>query len=300
MSAPNTHDLIVIGNGAAGLGAAREALLVGLSTAYLEKDLFGGLVLNVNELDGKIAGSGAELSAEWLQEVVDLGGESLTGAAESIEREGEDLIVVGDSGRYRARAVIVASGAVLKKLGIPGESELEYKGVSHCADCDGPMFQGQDVVVVGAGDSALQSAMVLTQFCNRVHLIHRGASFRAQPHWIEAVRASDKIEVHLNSEVSEVLGVNGVEAVRVQGQTIACAGFFAFVGLQPTSHFLPGSITRDERGAVLVSESLETTMSGVFAAGVVRAGCGGMLEDALADGVAAARAVRARLSRQSS
>ena len=97
-----------------------------------------------------------------------------------------------------------------------------------------------------------------------------------------------------------MLGVNGVEAVRVQGQTIACAGFFAFVGLQPTSHFLPGSITRDERGAVLVSESLETTMSGVFAAGVVRAGCGGMLEDALADGVAAARAVRARLSRQSS
>jgi thioredoxin reductase (NADPH) len=295
MSNTTSHDLVVIGAGAAGLSAARTALQAGLSVAWLEAQMFGGLVLNVNELDGSIQGSGAELSSNWLAEVSDLGGENLEAVAQGIEREGDALVVTSDAGRHRARAVIVASGAALKKLGVPGEAELEYKGVSHCADCDGPMFDGQEVAVVGGGDSALQSAMVLSKFCKTVHLVHRGASFRAKPHWVAAVGAAANIQVHWNSQVSEVLGTDGVEGVRVNGQVIPCSGFFAFIGLRPAGDFLPEDIDRDEQGAVLVTRERETAMPGVFAAGIVRAGCGGSLEDAVADGEAAARAVASRL-----
>jgi thioredoxin reductase (NADPH) len=295
MSDTTSHDIVVIGAGAAGLSAVKEALQAGLSCAWLEAQMFGGLILNVNELEGAIPGSGAELSSTWMAEAMEAGGENLEAVASGIERDGNAFVVTSDAGRHRARAVIVASGASLKKLGVPGEAELEYKGVSHCADCDGPMFQGQDVVVVGGGDSALQSAMVLSQYCGKVHLVHRRDAFRARPHWVEAIQGADNVQVHFNSEVSEVVGADGVEGAKVNGEVIPCSGFFAFVGLQPSSDFLPPEIERDERGAVKTSASLETEIPGVFAAGVVRAGCGGTLEDAVTDGVAAARAAAAKL-----
>jgi thioredoxin reductase (NADPH) len=295
MNPTTSHDVVVIGAGAAGLNAALGSLRAGLSTAWLEAQMFGGLVLNVNELEGAIEGSGADLSSGWMDQAMDLGAENLEGVACGIERDGDALVVVSDAGRHRARAVIVASGAALKKLGVPGEAELEYKGVSHCADCDGPMFEGEAVTVVGGGDSALQSAMVLSKFCAQVHLVHRGSAFRAQPHWIEAVAATGNIQVHWNSEVSEVVGTEGVEGVRIDGELIPCNGFFAFVGLEPASGFLPAEIGRDAHGAVIASSNMETALPGVFAAGAVRAGCGGALADAVADGEAAARAVALRL-----
>ncbi|MES2999236.1 MAG: FAD-dependent oxidoreductase [Pseudomonadota bacterium] len=296
MSDTTSHDIVVIGAGAAGLNAVKEALQAGLSCAWLEAQMFGGLILNVNELDGAVQGSGAELSSTWMSEAMEAGGENLEAIASGIERDGDGFVVTSDAGRHKARAVIVASGAALKKLGVPGEAELEHKGVSHCADCDGPMFQGQDVVVVGGGDSALQSAMVLSQYCGKVHLVHRRDTFRAQPHWIEAVKGAENVHVHFNSVVSEVVGTDGVEGAKVNGEVVACSGFFAFVGLQPSSDFLPEDIERDERGAVKTSASLETGMPGVFAAGVVRSGCGGTLEDAVADGQVAARSAAAKLA----
>lgn len=296
MSETTSHDLVVIGAGVAGLSAARTALRAGLTAAYLEAQMFGGLILNVNALDGAIAGSGAEFASNLMGEVADLGGENLEGVADGIEAEGDDLVVTSDAGRHRARAVIVASGAALRKLGVPGETELEYKGVSHCADCDGPMLQGQTVVLVGGGDSALQSALVLAQFCERVHLVHRGERFRAKPLLVDAVQAAGNITVHFKRQVSEVLGNEGVEGVRLGGETLACTGFFAFVGLEPNSAFLPAQVARDARGAVVTSAQFETGMPGVYAAGAVRSGCGGMIEDAIAEGEAAAAAVAVRLA----
>jgi thioredoxin reductase (NADPH) len=292
----SSHDLVVIGAGVAGLAAAREALRAGLSTAFLEAQMFGGLVLNVNELDGAVTGNGAEFASTLMAEVMELGGENLEAVASGIEQDGDALVVTSDAGRHRARAVVVASGASHRKLGVLGEAELEHKGVSHCADCDGPMFHGQAVVVVGGGDSALQSASVLSGYCDKVHLVHRGQSFRAKPHWQEAVRNAANVEVHMGAEVSEVLGTDGVEGVRVGGEVIPCSGFFAFVGLEPNTGFLPQAIARDERGAAVTNDSLETAMPGVYAAGAVRSGCGGMIEDAMREGEAAARAVAARLA----
>ena len=295
MSHTTSHDVVVIGAGAAGLSAVREAVAAGLNAAWLEAGMFGGLILNVNELDGAVAGNGAELSATWMAEAVEAGAENLEAVATTIERDGDTWVVTSDAGRHPARAVIVASGAALKKLGVPGEAELEHKGVSHCADCDGPMFHGQAVVVVGGGDSALQSALVLSKYCARVHLVHRGEAFRAQPHFVDAVTAAGNIEVHRTSRVTELVGTDGVEGARVNGSVIPCTGFFAFVGLEPVSAFLPPGIERDGRGAVVTSADYETALPGVFAAGAVRSGCGGMLEDAIAEGIGAARAVAARL-----
>lgn len=290
------HDILVIGAGVSGLAATREVLRAGLTAAYMESNVFGGLILNVNELDGKIQGSGAEYASHLMNEVFELGGEGLEVAATSIAREGDKWVVNSDTGRHLARAVIVASGASRRRLDIPGESELEHRGVSHCADCDGPLFHGKNVVVVGGGDSALQAVIVLAKYCERVLLVHRSEVFRAKPHLLQEARDTPQIEFRLNSEVSEVLGRDAVEGVRVNDEVIDCTGFFAFIGLEPASNVLPSEVKRDARGALLTSADYETNLPRLFAAGIVRAGCGGMVEHALAEGVGAGRAAANKLA----
>ena len=286
-------DVIVIGCGIAGLSAARECLRGGMSAATLEALLPGGLVLNVNHLDGEIQGSGMDLAMDLMTEVGNLGGQNLSGAVDAVRAEGSALIVSSEAGEHRAGAVIVASGARIRRLGIPGEADLEGRGVSQCAECDGPLFQGKDVVVVGGGDSALQEALALAQFAGRVHLLHRGTSFRARRHFTNAVSAQPKISVRFRTEVESITGKEGVEAVRLKGGgEIACAGFFAYPGLDPVSGFLPEAATRDATGALSTDAGLRTTMPGVYAAGAVRAGYGGLLTHALADGVTAAASVK--------
>ena len=296
MSNETQHDLIVIGAGIAGLAASTYARRLGLSTAILESQLFGGLIVNVNELDGDSPGSGADLASAMMMEATDLGAEYLAVVATQVLQDGESIVVKSDAGSHRARAVIVATGAVLKKLHVPGEAELEHKGVSHCANCDGPLFHGKDVLVVGGGDSALQSALVLSNFCRRVHLVHRGERFRAKPHLSHAVASASNIEVRWHTVVEAVVGSAEVEAVRVRSlanqriEDVPCSGFFAFVGLQPASDFLPPSIRRDDRGRIVTGDNLQTSIGRVYAAGAVRSGCGGVIADAVADGEAAVRA----------
>ena len=295
------HDLIVIGTGMAGLSAARHAGQSGLSVATLEATLFGGLVLNINHLDGELAGSGSELASNLMMEVSDLGAQSIDAAATGIVREGDLLRVDTESEQHRARAVIVASGARIKRLGVPGEAERIDQGVSQCADCDGPMYQQQDVVVVGGGDSAVQEAAVLAGYVRHVHLIHRGRSFSARAPLVQQLQGHGNVTIHWHSTVEAILGAQGVEGVRLctrdaQGgnpasRDLACGAVFAYVGVEPACDFVPASIARDASGCLVSDTNCQTALVGVYAAGAVRAGCGGTLQHAIDDGIAAATAV---------
>lgn len=301
--ADTTYDVIVIGAGITGLTAAKHAVQRGLKTANIEALMFGGLVVNINELDGDTPGSGTDLASNLMMEISDLGVENLSETVTAIALEGKELSVTTDAGTHRARAVIVASGAKLKRLGIPGETEFEYKGVSQCADCDGPMYKDEEVVVVGGGDSALQEALVLAEFCKRVHLVHRGAKFDARQHLVDAVAAHANIVPVWNSVADAILGSAMVEKVRVRNAAtnaandIPVAGFFAYIGLQPVCDFVPADAARDDAGCLVTDASLQTKIPGLFAAGAVRAGYGGMLTDAIADGETAAKAVAALIGR---
>ena len=291
------HDLLVIGAGITGLHAARHAAQAGHRVMLVESLLFGGLVTNVNELDGAFQGTGVDLAATLMQAVKKAGGGYANAAVQAITREGEALAVRCDAGTHHARAVVIASGATLRKLGVPGEADFEGAGVSSCADCDGPFYDGLEVVVVGGGDSAVQEATVLAGYARQVHLVHRGASLRARAHLVAALGEKTNVTLHGNAQVEAICGSSAVEGVRLrkEGQTreLPCAGVFAYVGLAPNSACAPAQAARDAGGALLTDARLQTAVPGLFAAGAVRAGYSGLLRDAAAEGIAAATAALA-------
>lgn len=298
----SSFDVIVIGEGIAGLTAAHTLAKMGLSAATFEQQIFGGLVLNVNELDPAPPGGeagGAAFAAEMTQANAEAGVSSIQEPVTAIAAADGGFTVTTEGGSYRARQVIVASGASLKLLGVPGESEFEGRGVSKCADCDGPMFQNETVAVVGGGDSALQEAQVLSHYCGKVWLIHRGTAFSAQQRFIDQIQGNDKIETRFGTTVEAILGGQMVEKLRIKSSTgseeIPCAGVFAYIGLEPNAKFLPADVKRDAKGFVTTNDSLETSVSGLWAAGAVRSGCGGSLDDAMADARRAAEAAASRL-----
>ncbi len=297
----SNKDVIVIGAGIAGMTAAKQLAKEGFSVLNIEAVLFGGLVININELDGELHGSGAELASNLMMEIGDLGVESADGAVSAIARDGNLLKVTTDSQTYLSRAVIVASGARLKRLGVPGEASLEGKGVAQCADCDGPMYMQQTVAVIGGGDSALQEALVLAGYADTVQLIHRGSKYSARQHLIDTVAARGNIVSVWNTVVDEIGGQDAVSELRVRNVvdgktgTIACTGVFAYIGLEPNSAFLPGEVKRTADGLVETDASMQTGLPGVFAAGAVRSGYGGMLTHAISEATTAATAAAAML-----
>jgi thioredoxin reductase (NADPH) len=295
----STYDVIVIGEGVSGLACAGHARRAGLRVATFESNLFGGLVINVNELDGYPgAESGTLLASELMQANSDAGVTSVQSEVTSIRSTGGALEVLAGS-VYGARQVVIASGARLKKLGVPGEDEYEGRGVSHCADCDAPLFQNEEVVVVGGGDSALQEALVIAQFSRKVHIVHRGNRFRAQQHLVDRVAAEPRIATIWNANVEAILGTKMVEKVRIKrdgkSDDMPSAGVFAYVGLEPNAACAPSTIARDGNGRLVTNEAFETSMPSVWAVGAVRAGYSGLLRDAVVEAQRVAAAVRDRL-----
>ena len=301
-----SYDVIVIGEGIAGLTCANEAARAGLKVATFESNLFGGLVININELEGYPENrqtSGAELASELMEANSALKIASVQEAVQSVKPVAAGFELKTGGATHQARQVVVASGARMKKLGVPGEAEFEGRGVSQCADCDGPMYQDEEVAVVGGGDSALQEALVLAKYCGKVHVLHRGERFRAQSHFVEQVAATPKISIMWKTTVDAILGGKMVEKIRIRGtqdgqtREMTCAGVFACVGLAPNSEYLAPEVRRDEKGHVITGDGLETSVPGLWAIGAVRSGYSGLLKDAAAEAKRAAQAAGARLKK---
>lgn len=298
-----THDVIVIGEGVSGLTAAGELARAGLKAATFESQLFGGLVLNVNELDPAPEGattSGAELASGMMEKNAEAGVASIQEPVTLIRRVGEAFEVVTEAGTHSARAIVVASGGRLKRLGVPGEIDFEGRGVSQCADCDGPMYQNEVALVVGGGDSALQEAIVLSQYCSKVILVHRGDRFSGAAHFADHVQANEKIEIVWNATVVGIVGAQTVEKAQLKhadgrSEELPCAGVFAYIGLQPSVDFLPPEVELDANGAIRTRDNFETTAPGIYAIGAVRSGYEGTLTAAMAEARRAAQAIAARL-----
>lgn len=299
-------DVIVVGEGISGLTAAATLVGRGLRVATFEQTLFGGLVLNINELRPGPRGepaSGADLGAILMEKNFEAGVTSVQEPVTGVEQDGGGFAVVTPGGRYRARQVLLACGARLKKLDVPGEEQFAGRGVSHCAGCDGPMNVGTPVVVVGGGDSALQEALVLTQFASKVILVHRGEKFRAREEFAKEVLAHPKIQVIWNANVAAIGGDKAVKHVRVlhaggRTEDLACTGVFAYIGLQPSTDYLPPTIEKAADGAVLTNAQFETSVPGVWAIGAVRHGYAGQLPNAVAEADAVAAALSGRLAAQ--
>lgn len=298
-----TFDVAVIGGGIAGLTAAHHAALAGVSVAHFVEDgLPGGLVMNVGALDGWPAAAavgGAELAAGLLGQNGELGVTLVPSRIDRVEG-GATKALRGSDGTWRARRVIVATGAALKPLDVPGADRLAGRGVSQCAWCDGGLYRDAEVVVAGGGDAALSEAIHLGQFASAVTIVTRGEMFRARRSYVSRIAEDERFRLRWASEIVEVLGNDGVEGVRIRDreagreEVVPCRGLFVFVGLAANAELLPVEAMRDAAGFVVTDGNLETSVPGVFAIGAVRSGYGGRLTQAVAEATTAAERAAAR------
>jgi thioredoxin reductase (NADPH) len=293
-------DLIIIGAGAAGLTAAIYAARGGLDFLVLEQDGWGGgQITSANEVEnypgtGRIAGG--DLGEQFKTQAEELGAKIQMGIVESVRRQEDHFEVLlhkGDS--LQAKTVIAATGAVPRKLGIPGEGELLGRGVSYCAVCDGAFFADQDVAVIGGGDTAVEDALFLAGFCRSVTLIHRREGFRAPGKRTDALRAEEKITLRLNQTPEAILGDSLVEGIRVKrrdGTTedLPVQAVFVAVGTLPVTDYLAGLPLSVEEGYVTAGESGATEVPGLFVAGDIRRKRLRQVVTAAADGANAATA----------
>lgn len=299
------HDLVVVGAGPAALSAAIYTTREDIDTVLIEKGVVGGLAAITDKIDnypGFAEGvSGMDLADSLWKQAERFGTKIDFGEVTSIDIEGDKKRVSTATADYLTDAVLIATGTDWKKLGIPGEQEYYGKGVHYCATCDGPLYKGKKLVVVGGGNSAIQEAIFLTKFASHIDLLVRGDKLRASEVLQHDLKNYlDKITVHYNTSTDEIIGhdnrVTKVIGTSKEGNSklqLEADGVFIFIGLQPTTGFLATSgVDIDESGFVKTNEKLETNVPGIFAAGDVRSGATMQIASATGEGATAALMIR--------
>lgn len=307
-------DVIIIGAGTAGLTAAIYALRAGKSVLVLEQGTYGGQIVNtpkvenypgIEQISGYEFASGLFRQAEKLgmeyrsEKVTDirLGSSADTGEElSSTSVEIGNKIVETTEQSYRAKAVILATGAKNRPLGVEKEAEYTGRGVSYCATCDGMFFRGKRTAVVGGGNTALEDAAFLSNYCEKVYLIHRREAFRGEEKLVEELRKKDNVEFLLNKTVQALEGETTLQAVilrdKISGEEsrLEVSGLFVAIGQMPENEVFAKLVDLDENGYILAGEDCRTSVEGIFAAGDCRKKTVRQLTTAAADGAVAALA----------
>lgn len=302
MSEEKIYDVVIAGAGPAGMTAAVYTSRANLSTIMLERGVPGGQMANTEEVENYPGFDhilGPELSTKMFEHAKKFGAEYGYGDVKEIIDEGEFKIVKTGSKDYKARAVIVTTGAEYKKLGVPGEKELGGRGVSYCAVCDGAFFKGKELVVVGGGDSAVEEAVYLTRFASKVTIIHRRDQLRAQKILQDRAFKNEKIDFIWNHVVKEINEENGkVGSVTIENtetgeqKEFKADGAFIYIGMLPLNNSVMNLGITNEEGYIVTNEEMETTIPGIFAAGDIREKSLRQIVTATGDGSLAAQNVQ--------
>ena len=291
------YDLIIVGSGPAGLSAAVYGKRAGLDLIVIEKNpMSGGQVLNTYEVDnylGMPGMNGFDMGMQFREHAEKLGARFVEGEVLAVE-DGEVKLVRTDQGEYRARAVILTTGAEHALLGVPGERELTGRGVSYCATCDGAFYRGKTAAVVGGGDVALEDAAYLARLCEKVYLIHRRKEFRGARILQERLKELPNVEILYNRVVREICGKEKLESLLLEDvesgrrEKLEADGLFVAVGIRPNTELCRELVACDEQGYVLAREDGVTNVPGIFVAGDVRKKGLRQIITAVADGANAA------------
>jgi thioredoxin reductase (NADPH) len=299
-------EIAVVGGGPAGLTAALFAARHGRSTILVDPLCMGGAILNTERIEdfpGFPEGiAGFDLGPRLQEQATTAGATVEPAEVARVERRGDDWLVATESRELTAAAVIVATGTSPRRLGLPREAELEGKGLTHCASCDGPLFRGQTVAMVGGGDSALLETLELGGHDVQVVLVDSEAAFSGQDTYARRVLASNYVEVRQRTVVEELLGDGRVEGLRLRDlasgepSAVEVAGVFVHVGRVPNTALLDGLIALDDDRRVVTDTWMRTELPGLFAAGDARADSPGHAVTAAGDGATAAIAAHRYLA----
>lgn len=316
----NLYDIVIVGAGTAGLSAAIYGVRAGKRVLVLEEKNYGGQIVNTPEVEnypGIAKISGFEFATNLYNQAIGLGVEVKLERAEKIEnvetattssmkdlpREmalttevGELKKVVTDTNAYLCNSVILATGAKNRPLGVDGEKQLIGAGVSYCATCDGMFYRGRDVAVVGGGNTALEDANFLSNYCNKVYVIHRRDEFRGEEKLVDRIREKDNVEFIFNSKVSALKGEGQLEGVILENtldkstRDLSLDGLFVAIGQMPDNERYAELVELDNLGYIVAGEDCKTSTPGIFAAGDCRTKTVRQLTTAAADGAVAALA----------
>jgi thioredoxin reductase (NADPH) len=303
------YDLIVIGGGPAGLSAALYAAREGIETLIIERSGVGGQAGTTERIDnypGFAQGIGGAELADAMREHAErfdveiLAAQTVT----SIEAQGDYKMISTESGdSYCSRSLLLTPGATYRRLNVPGEEDLIGAGIHFCATCDGPFYKGQELVVVGGGNSGVEEGLFLTKFATKVTILEVGERLKASQILQEKAASHPQIEVRLNTTVVEFKGDRKLSSVVIKntatGETeeITPGAVFVFIGLLPNTAFVKDSVDLDQWGSISTSPTMETSLEGVFAAGDARSGSTKQVASAVGEGATAALMIRQYLER---
>ncbi len=274
------RDLIIVGGGPGGIAAAQYAARANLNVLVIEEMAPGGQALIISDLENypgiPETISGIDFAQMMEKQARNFGAEFLTASARSLKKEGDIFYVETSKGTFTSYAVIIATGAKNKLLGVPGEKEFTGRGVSYCATCDGPFFKDKKILVVGGGDAACDEASYLSNLSDKIIMIHRRDRFRAQKALADRVLNNKNIDVRFNHILKEIKGMMKVATVVLEntatGETYEeeMDAVFIFIGTIPQTKIVP-DLPKDEAGYIVTDQCMETEVKGLYAVGDVRA-----------------------------